>query len=102
MKVERGVGIQTCKLMGGSMYDSLVLSETDNFLLPSPFSLLPFPSTCRCQFNCAVRQSITQDVPLVNTSDSVMVVQAKVDGKSYSGISEVRGAGHQMRGAAVR
>lgn len=41
-------------------------------------------------FSCPVRHSITQEVPLVNTSDQAMTVQAVLDGgKSWTGGKDI-------------
>ena len=42
------------------------------------------------EFSCPVRHSITQEVPLVNTSDQAMTVQATLDGgKSWTGGKDI-------------
>ena len=42
------------------------------------------------EFSCPVRHSITQEVPLVNTSDQAMSVQATLDGgKVWSGGKDI-------------
>ena len=42
------------------------------------------------EFSCPVRHSITQEVPLVNTSDQAIVVQATLDGgKAWTGGKDI-------------
>jgi len=76
-----GTGIYPTRLMLTSLLDTRVVDlELTAQTMTQQFQL---------DFSCAVRQTITQDVPLVNTGDQSMTVHAKLDGKGWTGSREV-------------
>ena len=77
-----GPGIYPTRLLMTSAADVRVIDlELTSQTLRQQFAL---------DFSCAVRGAITQEVPLVNTSEAAMSVQATLDGgKAWSGGREV-------------
>lgn len=76
-----GTGIYPTRLLLSSPYDTRVLDlELTAQVMLQQFQL---------DFSCAVRQAITQEVPLVNTSDLSMTVRAQLDGAGWAGSKEV-------------